>query len=122
MSDTATKSVVDFLRECLDKDEPTARYATTRDAVDNRSPGGWGGWWIGHYHHYARHDPASVLTDIAAKRAILDEYTESASRTVAHGAPSNHEVRTAALADVIQILAEAYADRPGYDESWRPQA
>ena len=98
-------TIVDFVRACLDEDESDAKAASKSE----RDPS----WW------YDLGNPSRVLADIAAKRRILDEYTESASRTVAHGAPSNAEVRTAALADVIQILAEAYADRPGWREEWR---
>lgn len=57
--------------------------------------------------------------DVEAKRKIIDLYKTSAAYTVAHGAPSNHEIRTGALADVIQVLAEAYADRPGWREEWQ---
>lgn len=69
--------------------------------------------------HIARHDPASVLSDIAAKRAILDTYEEA--RTYYDGpgrsAPAGevHGLWTA-----LQHLASAYADRVGYQEGWKP--
>ena len=95
-------TIVEFLRESIDQDE-----ANLRD-------------YIGHW------EPNPIqqrrLDDFVAKRRIIDLYTEAetAERGEAHGAPSNQEVRTAALADVIQILAEAYDTRPGWREEWRP--
>jgi hypothetical protein len=56
--------------------------------------------------HIARHDPARVLAEVAAKRAIVnmdedDRYSD-------------------AYVVAIRALAAAYADHPDYDEAWRP--
>ena len=93
-------TIVEFLRECIDRDEANLQA------------------YIGHWTP----DPIQQrrLDDFVAKRRIIDLYTEAADRAAAHGAPSDDEVRTAALADVIQILAEAYDTRPGWQEEWRP--
>jgi hypothetical protein len=61
--------------------------------------------------HIALHDPASVLADIAAKRAIVDE-CERAQRYEDHGW---------ALADaVLRLLALPYQSHPDYQQAWRP--
>jgi len=93
-------TIVEFLRQSIDQDE-----ANLRD-------------YIGHWQP----DPIQQrrLDDLVAKRRIIDLYTEAAERAAAELVPSDHEVRTAALADVIQILAEAYDTRPGWQEEWRP--
>jgi len=96
----AAMTIVEFLRESIDQDE-----ANLRD-------------YIGHW------EPNPIqqrrLDDFVAKRRIINLYTEAADRAADDDAPSNHEVRTAALADVIKILAEAYDTRPGWQEEWRP--
>jgi hypothetical protein len=56
----------------LDALERRATYALTRDPVDSRSPGGWGGWWFGHHAHYSKQDPAAVLRQVAAIRAVVE--------------------------------------------------
>lgn len=66
-------TLAEFLEARIAEDERAANYATTRDVVDDRAPGGWGGWWIGHFHHYSRHDPARVLAECQAKRRIVGE-------------------------------------------------
>ena len=97
----AAMTIVEFLRESIDQDE-----ANLRD-------------YIGHW------EPNPIqqrrLDDFVAKRRIIDLYTEAAERAAAELVPSNQEIRTAALADVIQILAEAYDTRPGWQEEWRPR-
>ena len=93
-------TIVEFLRAEIDHDEVNLRE------------------YIGHW------EPNSIqqrrLADFVAKRRIIDLYTESAEHTLADGASSNQEARTAALYDVVQILAEAYDTRPGWQEEWRP--
>jgi hypothetical protein len=96
----AAMTIVEFLRESIDQDE-----ANLRDYI---------GPWEPNPIQQRR------LDDFVAKRRIIDLYTEAAERAVADGAPSSQEVRTAALADVIKILAEAYDTRPGWQEKWRP--
>ena len=93
-------TIDEFLRACLDQDE-----AALRDYIGHWTP-----------------DPIQQrrLDDFVAKRKIIDLYTEAAGRAAAELVPSDHEVRAAALADVMQILAEAYDTRPGWQEEWRP--
>lgn len=56
--------------------------------------------------HIARHDPARVLADIAAKRAILDGHALDT-----HWCP---------MGDALLLaLAQPYAGRDGWREEWR---
>ena len=58
--------------------------------------------------------------DIAAKRAILDAYTEAIEF---YNAPANRHQPAGevhGLYTALQWLAVPYASSPGYDESWRP--
>jgi hypothetical protein len=74
--------------------------------------------------HIARHDPARVLREIEAKRAIVARY-EFACREAGRLALTEEErevwVQVAgALQSCVLCLAVIYAGRPGYDEAWRP--
>jgi hypothetical protein len=74
--------------------------------------------------HIAEHDPARVLREIDAKRQIL-RALESAEVALRNTEPGKepHELMTGAansLRAAARMLATAYADRPGYRESWRP--
>lgn len=59
--------------------------------------------------HIATHDPARVLREIEAKRGIVDRYAWLRE----HG-------DTGGTAWVLPLLALPFADRPGFQESWRP--
>ena len=79
--------------------------------------------------HIARHDPARVLAEVAAKRAILDEvFTYEAKIDgewgCCHG-PSQIEQGLCRASrpeeiPVLRHLAAVYADREGYRDEWRP--
>jgi hypothetical protein len=67
-----------------------------------------------------RFDPAHVLREVAAKRAIIAEYEASAefmnrpeNRHIPAGEP--HGLYTA-----LKILAAVYSDHPDYDPAWKP--
>lgn len=68
--------------------------------------GSWGGLGDATRGFIARHDPASVLARIAADRKILElmEYAYD----------------DATYRYVVKLLGSAYADRPGYQEAWKP--
>jgi len=87
--------------------------------------------------HIALHDPAYVLADITAKRAILDSYTttarlrdDAADRIRAAGDnPSatdlNQWTRAHMEAHILRELAVLplalpFSSHPEYDERWRP--
>jgi hypothetical protein len=60
-------------------------------------------------HHIARHDPARVLAEVAAKRALLDEYQHVATR-------ADDPRYEAALRNAVMLLAEVHQAH----EDWRP--
>jgi hypothetical protein len=81
------------------------------------------------------HDPASVLADIAAKRAILDMWQDPAAvrdLSLHPGAdpehppqdgrdPDEREVQVAAaeaIDDVVRLLAAPFAAHPDYQAGW----
>jgi hypothetical protein len=59
--------------------------------------------------HIATWDPARVLAECNAKRRIVERY----AFLLEHG--DSGDARW-----VLPLLAEPYADRPGYQENWRP--
>jgi hypothetical protein len=74
--------------------------------------------------HIARHDPATVLADVAAKRRVLNSL-ENAVYMRDSGDPSPvpwvrqiHGASVAALECAVLALAQAYAGRPGWREEW----
>jgi len=75
-------------------------------------------WLSERVEHIIRHDPASVLRDVAAKRAIVDELTR-VDKWDGDGVGGHNAY---ALAEaILRHLAAAYGDRPGWREEWRPQ-
>lgn len=64
--------------------------------------------------HFARHDPARVLAECAAKRKLLSFIDEMAQHV---RAPNGEE--PFALTWMRWALAEPYADRPGFDPVWK---
>jgi hypothetical protein len=60
--------------------------------------------------HALRHDPARVLADVKAKRAIVD----FAAGLMANGEDSEPW----AGEEVLVRLASVYADHPDYDATW----
>jgi hypothetical protein len=72
--------------------------------------------------HIARHDPAAVLADVAAKRAVIELYEtaktalEASAGTVLAGAA---KLNLRAYGNAVRALAAAYANRPGFKPEWR---
>lgn len=60
--------------------------------------------------HVAEHDPARVLREVEAKRAILRELPLK----------NWHEPCISLLQLVLALMAAPYSDRPGYQEGWAP--
>jgi hypothetical protein len=71
--------------------------------------------------HIARWDPARVLAEVAAKRAVLDECAAAIKAgELQDGTTWNDMAVGAELAiDVVRLLVQPYADRPGFDPIWR---
>jgi hypothetical protein len=125
--------LVSWLRAQLDADEATARAVK-----DNSAP--WDGQWkadgpdrlrtyndwvlfYGHTHplapglvdHVALHDPRRVLADVDAKRRIIDVHVDQRECERCAWFDDEHYP-----CETLQLLGLPYADRAGYDESWRP--
>ena len=124
---------VTWLRAQLDEDEQVATEAangypnwdTTSDGnVVQIGTGGsgyiaagpWGGDLFEIGVHMARHDPARVLAEIAAKRRLLDWLER------AWDAATDNDYFGLDVEEAKRLLALPYADRPGYPPEWRPDA
>lgn len=59
--------------------------------------------------HIARHDPARVLADVAAKRAMLP-----------HLIVEGHPLTYCDRCQVLRHMAAVYAEHSGYRPEWRP--
>lgn len=83
--------------------------------------------------HIVRHDPASVLADIAAKRRIIEIHPHAVADAgdcdpggPTFGCQPCHwsDVYECQLGfgwcDTVRALASAYRHRPGYDPAWAP--
>lgn len=135
-------TITEFLTARLDEDEAVARTAAWMDSpyLNTEPCSEWSYAGDGHevepgvthdYEglspavdvevgpHIARHDPARVLADVAAKRAIVGLHDQALADEVEHGDASGlgadlmHQ-------DVIRLLALPYAGHEDYDEGWRP--
>lgn len=62
--------------------------------------------------HIARHDPARVLREIDAKRRVITG--------LQHLFRGDDPFVSSIAEDSLRVLAEPYADRPGYRDEWRP--
>lgn len=88
------------------------RKHPTEDVVDWVYDDAW--------EHIAANDPASVLARIAADRQILATIVDNQYiREPAPGVWSSMETDGLAVT-VLRLLALPYADRPGYQEAWKP--
>lgn len=75
--------------------------------------------------HIARHDPARVLADIAAKRAIV-RMAENAQYAVNAGSLSSwnrgqDSGALSVLTDAIRLLAMPYANHPDFHPDFKPE-
>lgn len=75
--------------------------------------------------HFDDNDPAAVLAQVAAHRAILAEHTGSRSYVYTDdGTPACDVCGDGTVrwpCPTVRHLATAYAGRDGYDPSWRPE-
>lgn len=99
-----TGDLTAWLREQLDADARVAQAA-----YDEASDYEVAGSDLAELH-FLNWKPDRVLADVAAKRRLLDDL---AGDDASWGAQAQSERR-------IRVIAEAYADRPGYQEDWRP--
>lgn len=68
--------------------------------------------------HVVRWNPARVLREVEAKRQALAHYERIRQHT--RQGDEAYVLAEGAVSKQIQIMATAYADRPGYREEWRP--
>lgn len=123
--------LITFLRAQLDEDERIARAATPGPWEPVPERPGWltsAEYWSvvdcsgtpaarENAEHVAEWDPARVLREIEAKRQIIDQHERYAAerrRMMGGWDPQSDD------SPVLAALAAVYADRPGYQESWRP--
>jgi len=79
--------------------------------------------------HIARHDPARVLREVAAKRTLMDyAFALMAAANREYGECFHDKVQVAAGLcpesnpdedEILHMLASIYAEHPGYDPAWR---
>ncbi len=107
--------LIAFLNARLDEDEATARPLSAGGNW-NVTINGVPGWGLEGdrrmVEHMVRHDPARVLADVAAKRAIV----------AACAYNLEYEEYGHTLAErVLRALALPYADHEDYKPHWRPR-
>lgn len=110
-----TQSLADFLTQRLDEDEAVARAV---EWAEDDWPIVVNEWvWPHHFSaaaHIARHDPARVLADVAAKRKIVEMH-HPIDPCDAHDGATQKTVNC----DTLRALASMYADHPEFDPAWR---
>jgi hypothetical protein len=129
-----SEDLIDWLRRMIDEDERKAKAATpgpwswvdpggkVKQALVGPGypyqfvvPSAMGDVYpsVADAEHIARHDPARVLREVEAKRALLEETIRPYL---------NNGLTTGNIAWLaLRLLAMPYADRPGYRrEEWRP--
>lgn len=150
-----TDGLVAFLRARVDEDESAALGAkgdtSGRWQQDDGPPEDIvlydksGKLTMGQARHIARHDPARVLADVAAKRALLADflaerhyvndgdcwYTCAAATEERDGGEVCDDSRLGGSCDCgrderlqrrLHLLALPYAADPGYRPEWAPEA
>ncbi|MFF9561118.1 DUF6221 family protein [Streptomyces albus] len=108
-------TIVEFLEARLTEDEAIAR-ATYFDDVNGFGyawPNAKGEVRSNELVHSRRHDPARVLREVAAKRAIMAEHGIDQDPCDAHDA-----MYESAPCDVILNLAAIYLDHPDDQAEW----
>lgn len=73
--------------------------------------------------YIACHNPARVLTECAAKRAIIHLHRAAQWFSVPHGCVTCR-VRAVPVefpCQTVRVLAAVYADHPDYDPAWVPE-
>jgi hypothetical protein len=119
--------LVTWLREQFDEDE----RAATRQQVDEKwfaeraDPSSVNATYIEplRYGGYPG-DPRRVLAEVAAKRIILAAEPDDGFGYVRFGdwESCSDSCPSMVMDEVFKLLALPYADRPGYDPTWRPES
>lgn len=130
-----------FLQARLDEDEAAAKAASGDEAADWHwtpavtaagrailvASGEWDDTDIAQVdqdaddlaEHIARHDPARVLREVAAKRALLAVY-EGFSHPVSLLERATYPSFAEVLRGQVRHLAAVYSDHPDYRGEWKP--
>ncbi|MEU6535527.1 DUF6221 family protein [Streptomyces sp. NPDC047000] len=121
--------LVKWIREQLDEDERIARGCSGTDWWEHPKN------WVsapqlnrvalavhdGDRAHILRHDPARVLRDIDADRALIAEYLAAQETVDATAHPDMYDVgRAQGLEEAVRYRALRFDARTGYREEWRP--
>jgi hypothetical protein len=78
--------------------------------------------------HIAMHDPAAVLRDVAAKRAIVTEHEHvptfkigsvAIGCVVCHRLGEGEGIEANGWCNTLKLLAQPFADRDDFREEWR---
>jgi hypothetical protein len=145
-ADDHPAALLAFFAARLDEDEAISRTAAMSAKVhmDGYADGDWS--WLDSYgqpqladlpliDHQMRFDPARVLRDVAADRALLGALEEarkfsdhmfasSSPEGVAHGEVPGQRMRAATqvqtLERVVAIRAARFSDNPDYRPEWAP--
>lgn len=130
--------LVQWLRAQLVKDEATVREnlcvscrrpvvpLSNGVAVTGYTHDGGGGGWEGPRCPGAVtraepvQDPARVLREIDAKRELVKLHCDGAHHQCRTGEHNDGYAKWVAECTTLRLLALPYADRPGYQDSWRP--
>jgi hypothetical protein len=74
----------------------------------------------GGFQYIARHDPARVLREVAAKRAIIERYERAcaALESVVSFIRGQDDGFRQACMDAVRLLAAVYSDHPAYRPGW----
>lgn len=144
---TEQQTLVEFLAARLDEDEAAARAATAGPWHDDggcissagyqitdygaytRADGEAEEWEERQQHadsaHIARHDPARVLREVAAKRAIIELADEASG--LDQSVDLDRRVGTRDMEEepfvgdlILRQLAAVYSDHEAYRDEWRP--
>ena len=90
----------------------SGQWAVLRE-IDDPTPVGYVSQGRREHEHIARHDPARVLREVEAKRAILADLTNRAGRV-------QIGLDQIWYSKILRLLAAVYSDHPGYRAEWKP--
>jgi hypothetical protein len=68
--------------------------------------------------HIARHDPARVLREVAAKRKLVDRFRRATALRSHTGGEDVAEKYYPVLGSSLEVLAAVYSDHPDYRAHW----